>query len=93
MMRRAVRRAWWTFWVAAFTGIMSAISAAARALTVSAWYWAFVAVDCAAVAALVWAIIQLRRQLELAEREAAQREDIVRAYIHESQGRSDRHPV
>lgn len=79
--------------MAAFTGCTSGISAVARALTVSPWYWVFAAIDFAAVTALIWAIVQLRRQLEAAEREARQREDIVRTYILQSQGRSDRDPV
>lgn len=89
-MMSAVRRAWVAFWAATITGALAGVDAIVLALTRSLWYFAFVAVDFAAVALLVWAIIQLRQAHEHARADAAERETIVRSYIMASQGRSDR---
>jgi cyanate permease len=71
--------------------LCSGISALVKAITESWWYLAFVAIDFAAAALLVWSIIQLRRAFEEHRAEAIERETVVRRYVETQGERSDRH--
>lgn len=91
MMSDAVRRSWRAFWAAMVVAVCAGISALAKALTESGWYFVFVAIDFAASALIVWSIIQLRRAFEAQQAEAAERETVVRQYVEALGERSDRH--